>query len=462
MNLASALIYRVLEEKDFDTWTNVRKHYLPSEYHNLFEVLEKHTENFHKLPTFDELKLLVRDAATLDKVYALENIETEAEPYLLLEYLKNEYAQREALFQLDKWVDRSIAFETAEEVVRHIQKIGLELETKVELIAAEETMQKLSLFDSDEEMAARIKLGFNEDFDNRFSFRPTDYILVGGRRGAGKSITGSNIARNTIETQKKKVLYFSVEMPAREIMQRDAAIATGIPFFKIRNKSLDVDEWELLAKWWSERYLEGEDPYMKYLEHRDFSRFHTAVSRHTLRPDHLDIVYNSNLTLGQMTAEVDKRLMLGEEIGLIVSDYVQVVKRVASSSHSVNHIDWQEQISVSRGHKNLAENTSIPVYSPYQIDADGEARFSKGILDAADAAFILTSYKGETPCMSFKTTKMRAADDEEIFTSAMNWMTLKIGPKSVTPPAEPEKKGSKKTSFSSNDISNKTSGVYEL
>ena len=78
MSLASALIKRVLECEDFDTWTNVRKHYLPDEYHVLFDIISKHSDNYHKLPTLEELKLSVRDAATTDKVYALESVDTEA------------------------------------------------------------------------------------------------------------------------------------------------------------------------------------------------------------------------------------------------------------------------------------------------------------------------------------------------------------------------------------------------
>lgn len=461
MNLASALIYRVLEERDFDTWTNVRKHYLPTEYHALFDVIDKHTYSYHKLPTLEELKLEVRDAATLDKVYALETLETEAEPFLLLEYVKNEYAQREALSQIDRWVDNSIAFETAEEVVRHIQQIGVELETKVELVPAEETMQRISLFDSEEEMAGRIKLGFNEDFDSRFDFRVTDYIMMGGRRGAGKSITGSNISRNVIDKQNKKVLYFSVEMQSREVLQRDASIATGISYAKIRNRNMSMDEWQKLAKWWSSRYVDGEEAFQAYLNHRSFDKFHTSVSRQTLVPAHLDVIYDPHLTLGRMNAEIDKRLMMGDDIGLIVADYVQVVKRVASSNHSINHMDWQEQLQVSRGFKNIAETRKIPVYSPYQIDAEGEARLSKGILDSCDAAFILKAVKGDNPCIMFETVKMRAAD-EEVFTSEMNWSSLRIGPRSVEPPVQESKKTSfKRNSQTSEEISIKTKEIYD-
>lgn len=454
MNLASALIYRVLEEKDFDTWSNVRKHYLPNEYHQLFDVIDKHTDNFHKLPTIEELKLEIRDGATLDKVYALEGIETEAEPYFLLEAVKNEYAQREALSQLDKWVDSSIAFETAEEVVRHIQQIGVELESKVELTPPEESMQKINLFESEEDMANRIVLGFNEEFDSRFTFLVTDYIMIGGKRGSGKSITCSNIC-NTVVERGKKALYFSIEMQPRELLQRDAAISTRIPHFKIRNKNLSVEEWEKLAKWWASRFVDGEEAYEAYLKHRQFDKFHTAVSRHDLVEAHLDIIYDSNLTLGRINAEVDKRLALGQDIGLIGIDYVNKVKRVGGSSYGVNHFDWTEQMSVSNGLKTLAQDRRIPVFSPYQTDNTGEARMAKGILDSCDAALVLQAHKGETPAMTFTTTKMRGASDEEEFTSEMDWNSLRIGPRSIDKPGAPakEQKG--------DDISVKTGGVYD-
>lgn len=449
----------MLVEADFDTWSNIRKHYLPTEYHSLFEVIDKHTEQFHKLPSIEELKLAIRDSSTLDKVYALESIDTEVEAHILLEYVKNDYAQKEVLYELDKWVDSSIAFETAEEVVRHIQQIGINLEAKVELVKDTETMQKLSLFDSEEEMQSRITLGFNHDFDSRFNFRPSDLILLGGRRGAGKSLTGSNISRHILDTMNKKVVYFSIEMESREVLQRDASIATQIAHSKIRNRNLSVEEWHKLAKWWSTRYEDGEAAYEAYLTHNDFNKFHKAISRHPLIPAHLDIVYNPNLTLGQIHAEIDKRVNQGDDIGLIVVDYVQKVKRLAGGS-GLNSFDWQEQIYVANALKTLASERRIPVYSPYQIDATGEARFAKGILDPADAAFTLKAHKGDTPCMEFATVKMRGADDEEVFCSAVNWMTLKIGPDSVDRPEEPSKKSSK-TSFSVKDLGKATAGIYD-
>ena len=175
----------------------------------------------------------------------------------------------------------------------------------------------------------------------------------------------------------------------------------------------------------------------------------------------MDIIYDPGLTLGRINAEVDKRIAVGEEIGLLVVDYVQKVKRVGGGS--LNNIDWQEQIYVSNALKQIAQDRSIPVYSPYQIDAMGEARFAKGILDSADAAFILEAHKGDVSGITFKTTKMRGASDEEEFTTAMNWTTLKIGPDSVEKPVPEEKKGGRggRTSFGVSDINAKSADIYD-
>ena len=89
MNLASALIKQVLALRDLETWSYVRKDYLASQYHTVFAVIDKHYTRDHKLPTFEEIKLEVRDSETLEKFYAIESIEVDVEASTLLEYLKN-------------------------------------------------------------------------------------------------------------------------------------------------------------------------------------------------------------------------------------------------------------------------------------------------------------------------------------------------------------------------------------
>jgi hypothetical protein len=430
LDLASALIKRVLECEDFDTWTNVRKHYLPAEYHKLFEVINKHSDTYHKLPTFEELKFETRDAATLEKVYALETSDpVETEPFLLLDYVKNEYAQKEALFQFDRFIDNSLAFETAEETIMSISQIAADLELKVDVKDPAESMQKINLFESEEDLGNRITLGLNEEFDSNYQITTTDYILVGGFRGAGKSITCNNVGRHIINEKNKVALYFSIEMEAIEVLQRDAAIDTGIPFNKIRNKNLSMDEWEKIVRHWGRRFKNSEVHVNAYMEHRCFERFHTAISKEELSHAYLDVIYDPNLTLTKIRNEVQKRLNQGLEIGIVIVDYInQVHLRELTGTGKHDQYDWKDQVLVSTGLRRMAQEFRIPFFSPMQIDATGQVRFAKGILDAATVTFNLDKLPQKWNVMAFTVTKMRHAPDELQVVSKMNWNSLKIGP----------------------------------
>lgn len=442
MNLASALFKRILEQEDFDTWSSLRRHYLPSEYHVIYDAINKHIDSYHKLPSIEELKLAIRDSSTLDKVYAIEVVEVDAEPFLLLDYLKNEFTQKETLYQLHNYVENSISFETAEETLESLYSIIARIEDKVELRSGEENLQRMSLFESDEELADYIPLGLNAEFDNLVRFKSSDYILMGGKRGSGKSITCSNLA-DTVYNRGKSVLYFSIEMPVREILQRQCAIGTGVPHSKIKYKTLDNLEWLKVAEWWAKRYVNGQTHLELYKKHRDFDKFHSAIQKEPLNDVQIDIIYNPSLTLTQLKAEILKRVRKLGNVGLIIVDYVNQLKK---TSDSQDKFDWKDQIHASTTLKELAGTLQIPFFSPYQIDAEGEARFAKGILDSADAAFIL---EAGAESIKFTCTKMRG-DAKINFVSKVEWNCLRIGPENgieeaVVEDSEGSRKGFKRT-----------------
>ena len=87
--------------------------------------------------------------------------------------------------------------------------------------------------------------------------------------------------------------------------------------------------------------------------------------------------------------------------------------------------------------KLYAQEYETLFFAPYQTDASGEARFAKGILDAADAAYSLETWDQQDECMTFNCVKMRS-NRMESFTSAVDWETLKIGPQSALNPKERE------------------------
>lgn len=449
MNLASALIKQIIELQDSETWSLLRKQYLPSEYHRIFSVIEKHASNYHSLPTFEDLTFQIRDAGTKEKLLAISSLDVEADPAMLLQYLKNEYAQKEILNSLEDYIDNSLAFEDARESVDHLHQIILDIEEKVELEEPQESMQRIPLFEPDEEIGKYLPLGLNYEYDHEIKFSPKDLILVGGRRGAGKSITCANIANNVFQSG-KSAIYFTIEMDSRSILQRVCSIATGIPFAKLRSKSLSVVEWEKVAAWWAARFQDGEERFKEYLEHRSFEKFHEKLRTSCeLYPNkQLDVVYDASLTLSRIRAELDKKVKSQMDVGVIIVDYINQVKR-ANGPSKHGQYDWTEQIEVSKALKSMAQEYNVPVFSPYQTDASGEARFAKGILDAADAAFTLETWSQEDNCVTFNCVKMRSASMKS-FTSTMNWETLKIGPEPAMSPNE--KKDTEKSGEEINDI----------
>lgn len=435
MNIASALIKQTLELRDFETWTQTYKRYLPSEYHSLHNIIDKHCEKFHSMPSIEDLKLEIRDSNTREKLYAVEAVKVDVEPYMLLQYLKNEYTQKEILTSLEDYVENSVAFEDAQESVDHLHQIVLDIEDKVDLEEPQESMQRIELFEPEEDLEKYIPLGLNEEYDLDIQFSPRDLVMVGGKRGAGKSVICANIANNVYESG-KSVIYFTIEMDSRSILQRCCAIATQVPFSRLRTKNLSVAEWEKVAGWWADRFVNGQDRLKEYKQHRDFEKFHQELKTtcEILPTQQLNVVYDPSLTLAKIRAELDKKVK-AMNVGVIIVDYMNQVKRSNLPSRTGGQYDWTEQIEVSKALKSMAQEYDCTVFSPYQTDASGEARFAKGILDAADAAYTLETYDHEDGCLTLNCVKMRSASMKS-FTSTVDWESLKIGPETALTPQE--------------------------
>lgn len=426
MNLSSILLKSIIANCDMETWSECEQHYFPVEYHTIWKTLNSHVQNHSKLPSFEELQLSIRDGQLRDKFASLEKVEyIDIDSGTLLEYLKNEFTQVEIMQQIEKYLDNTIATESAAESIEALQDIVLDVESKVDTRPRNENMQKVELISSDDDLDRNITLGLNNDYDRIQTFGKTDLILIGGRRGSGKSVTCANMAVNAYDEGKSSI-YFTIEMDTQSTLQRMCSIATGVPAAAIRNGNLSLGEWQLVAEWMSSRFESGEKYFHDYLSHRDFRKLQSELSENPLREVQLDIVYNPSLTLANIRTELDKK-MKRLQPSVVIVDYINQVKRGGMSNNRMGQYDWTEQIEVSKALKTFAQEYEVPFISPYQIDASGEARFAKGILDAADAAFTLDVHNKEDNIISFNCSKMRNSEERN-FTSVMDWTSLRIGP----------------------------------
>lgn len=438
MNLASILIKKILIDSDGDTWGAFYRHYLPKEYHRLHDSIQKHVELYGSLPTFEDLKLSIRDARLKEQLYSVEiSEEVDIACEQLLDYLKNEFTQIESMHLIEKFLENSISMSTAEEIIEAIQDIVLQLEDKVDILATEEDMRKISLFENEETMEKNTPLGLNEEYDSMVNFAPGDLVMFGGKRGQGKSVTCANIVSEAYK-QGKSTMYFTIEMSSRSILQRVCAISTGVPANAILHRNLSLKEWSRVAEWWSSRFEEGEKDYHNYLSHRNFNELHADLTVKPLRETQIDVIHDPSLSLSKIRTELDKKIKQLEP-SIVVIDYINQIERHGRNA-KLGQYDWTEQIEVSKALKNMAQTYGVLFVTPYQVDATGEARFAKGILDAPDAAFALDTHDKEQGIIEFKCTKMRNGPETD-FISQIDWATLKIGPESGMLPGTEEATG---------------------
>ena len=395
--------------------------------------MTSHIKKYTKLPSFEDLKLSIRDRQLQEKIFAIEAVDVDVDAWILLEYLKNEYTQIEILDELDKFIEKTVAISAAEENVESLQQIVIDIGDRVDLKPPEENMQTINLFESETEIKKYVPLGLNDDYDQKLKFSPRDLVLIGGRRGAGKTFTCANIAYNVYHNG-RSAIYFTIEMDSRAILQRMCALGTGVPVSRLINRNLEQQEWHTVVNWWADRFEGGEEFLPDYYENKDFDKFHEKLIKRKLNKDRqLDVVYDPILSLSRIRKELDTKLSQ-TNVGVIIVDYINLVRH-HNAPTKLGQYDWTEQIEVSKALKSMAQEYEVPVFSPYQTDNTGEARFAKGILDAADAAFTIETWSQEDNCITFNCTKMRAARMEG-FTSVMDWDTLKIGPQSAMNPNE--------------------------
>ncbi len=178
-----------------------------------------------------------------------------------------------------------------------------------------------------------LKTGFRDLDKKTAGFQKGDLIIIGARPAMGKTTLAQNLAYNIANINKKGVLFFSLEMSAREIIERMISDVSGVDNWKMRTGNLSDEE---------------------------FSRICDSVGEMDEIPIYIDDT--SAMTIAELRNKA-RRAMHDHNIGIVIVDYLQLLQ--GSDRYKGQRV--QEVTEVSRGLKTLARELEIPVVALSQL-----------------------------------------------------------------------------------------------
>lgn len=185
-----------------------------------------------------------------------------------------------------------------------------------------------------------LKTGFR-DLDNKTAgFQKGDLVIIGARPAMGKTTFAQNLAYNIASINKKGVLFFSMEMAAKEIIDRMISDVSGVDNWKMRTGNLTDEE---------------------------FAKIGDALGEMDEIPIYIDDT--SSMTIVELRNKA-RRAMHDHNIGIVIVDYLQLI--TGSDRYKGNRV--QEVTEISRGLKILARELEIPVIALAQLSRNVTGR----------------------------------------------------------------------------------------
>ncbi|ACT00262.1 replicative DNA helicase [Paenibacillus sp. JDR-2] len=186
-----------------------------------------------------------------------------------------------------------------------------------------------------------LSSGF-EDLDKMTAgFQKSDLIIIAARPSVGKTAFALNIAQNIGVRLKETVAIFSLEMSAKQLVQRMIS---------------------------SEGNIEGEKLKTGYFEGDDWEKMSFAVAE--LAKANIFIDDTPGITVREIRAKC-RKLKKEKGLGLILIDYLQLIQGRGGDNRQ------QEVSDISRTLKEIARELEVPVIALSQLSRKVEERKDK-------------------------------------------------------------------------------------
>lgn len=434
IDIQKASIRRLLDTQSTDFYNKLVHKFFTDTNLMLFKRIQKFYEQHMRIPTTQEFYELQKSGHTRE--YLESQILTDSakaqdlSSEFLAEQLQDYYIREETIGWLDNFIGQLESLERIEiidKIQTHILDLHKFMPDGEELF----DVAKMDLIQEGERFVM-FSSGLSTEYDVvNGGFGLQELIMFGGRRGSGKSIITLNAAKHQFLNNNNSVAFFSIEMRFVEVYYRLMSMLSGIPFMKFLRNELNAEDRLVVAKTkldtFYEKCDEGVSLYDKLIRDGNVKDFDFALKsgRVPFKTKRFHIIDDVNLSIPKIDHYLNM-LTKKYDVRATVVDYLNIIK-------VEDRMDWKSQIGLADSLKVLSRKYDQMVMSPYQIDATGEARFAKGVLDSADRSFRFTPADlNEDPnVLPFEITKIRNGKSMK-FNVHMDWECLKVIPEKST------------------------------
>jgi KaiC/GvpD/RAD55 family RecA-like ATPase len=435
VNVEPAFIKLLLDEQDKETalaiFSEVKEQHFSPTFRSIIKTIGQFYDKNGHIPNVQELTLFRnRDKKTLSALSSIALVDTkDVEIAQTLSILIDNYVQDSTLTLITELLD-SISVMGRDEIQDTVTNMGVKLE---DLVSSTEKIFSAKDYrpfvTKDIAAAIRLESGISHEWDKESGgYFLEDFILLGGKKGSGKSIVCANLIRAQHE-QGNVSIYATIEMSHIEVMDRIMSAMSGVAFSKIKLKETSKEEDLKIAQAHASLFVGG----LELLEahKQDFDKFKfqdKLLNLPEIDEGRIIIIDDRNLSMATLDAKVSSyKARYGDMLKLVVVDYINQLELYPGA----DMYSWVNQIELSKALKNQARKHQVCLVSPYQIDEGGNARFSKGLLDSPDVAQLIKVDDKESGTIVFETEKARSASDTGVHRVGIDWTTLKIDPRAV-------------------------------
>ena len=433
IDLQKLTLRRLMDTQSNDLYSRLLNQYFTGINLVLFEKIKSFYKANMRLPSTSEIIALRKDVGLQEyienQIVNDENVCAEIQNEFLVAQLQDFYIRDETIHFMDKFVDQLDDLEKVE-IVDKFQNHLLHLNQAIPYNDELYDIAELNFFPTEDDFKI-FPSGLSAEFDAiNGGFATQELVLLGGRRGSGKSIISLNMALNRF-LEGNTVAFFTIEMRYKEVYDRVLSIISEVPFLDIfRNQTTPAQKIQMAKAKFKHFYKPSEkiEQLLKELEYsKDFKMFERKVKmeKPTMTDNRLFMIDDESLTLNRVDHYCNMFSSKYPAFNLAVVDYINIIKHDDQK-------DWKTQITIAENLKSLSRKYDLTMISPYQIDATGEARFAKGILDSADRSFNFFPPPEEEDRqlnnkVTIHTTKIRNGRHMS-FDVYMNWPCVKIDP----------------------------------